>query len=273
MVAMRTVPLSVLSVGLVWLLAGCDFFSVGKTCASGIGIRSQAYTGTSLEAKQLALSFSGGPGDGTLAIDAALTAASVQAAFFVSGKHIVGRETTLAALKAHGHIVANQGYTDSPLESSLDAQREVRKTDALIQPYVTGNIYLLRAIGSINLSDQIALDLNKSGLSRYVGPIGWDIGDQTPNQVDDASCWQAGTSVSDCAAAYLAAIEKADKGIVRLHADDARSAELLQKLLPELKQANYQFVRLDAVSTIQTALKSSGATIGAVGGDQGCSDY
>ncbi|MEN9834725.1 MAG: hypothetical protein RL011_918 [Pseudomonadota bacterium] len=268
--AIRTAPLLV---GWVWLLTGCDFFEVGKTCGSGIGIRAQAYVGTSLEAKQLALTFSGGPGDGTLAIDAALTASSVQAAFFVSGKNIVGRESTLAALKAHGHLIANQGYTGTSLQESLDPQREVRKTDALIQPYVTGNIYLLRAVGSINLSDQLALDLNKSGLSRYVGPIGWDIGDQTANQVDDEACWRAGTSVSDCAAAYLAAIEKAEKGIVRFHSDDTRSAELLQKLLPELKQANYQFVRIDTVSTIETALKSSSATVGAVGGDQGCSDY
>ncbi len=270
---MRAIWTSKLLLGWIWMLAGCDFFQVGKTCGSGTGVRAQAYTGTSLESKQLALTFSGGPGDGTLAIDAALTASSVQAAFFIDGKNVVGRESTLALLKAHGHLVANQGYTGTSLAESLDPQREIRKTDALIQPYVTGNVYLLRAVGNINITDELALDLNKSGLSRYVGPIGWDIGDQTANQVDDDGCWRSGTSVSDCAASYLSAIEKAEKGIVRFHADDARSAELLQKLLPELKQANYQFVRIDSVSTIQTALKLSGATIGAVGGDQGCSDY
>ena len=93
--------------------------------------------------------------------------------------------------------------------------------------------------------------MNQAGFSRYVGPIGWDIGDQTSGLVSDRECWRAGKSASDCAAGYLNAVKSKDHGIVLLHGEDARTAQLLQTLLPQLKELNYTFVRLDSVSQVE----------------------
>ena len=254
-------------------LWGCEFTEISKTCPAGIGVQAQAYNGASLDAKQLSFTFNSGPGDGTAAIDAALFAAGVQSAFFVSGHRVVGRESILATLKAHGHLVANLAYSDTPLEYARDPEREVRKTDALIRPFITGNMFMLRSLGGVNLTAEVVEQLNKAGFSRYVGPIGWDIGDQTSGFVSDSDCWRAGKSVSDCAAGYLNAVKIKDHGIVLLHGEDARTAELLQTLLPQLKELNYTFVRLDSISQIQSALKAANAQTGVVGGAAGCSDY
>jgi len=256
----------------LWLW-GCEFTDLSQTCPAGAGVQVQGYNGASLEAKQLVLTFNGGPGDGTAAIDAALFANGVQGTFFVSGHNVVGRESILATLKAHGHLVANFAYSDIPIENARDPERDVRKTDALIRPYITGNMFLLRSPGGVNLTAEVAEQLNKAGFSRYVGPIGWDIGDQTSGLVSDSDCWRAGKSEGDCAAGYLKAVKSKDHGIVLLHGEDARTAQLLQTLLPQLKELNYTFVRLDSVSPVQTALKAASAQTGVVGGAQGCSDY
>ncbi len=256
----------------LWL-SGCEFTELSQTCPAGVGVQVQAYNGAALDAKQLVLTFDGGPSDGTAAIDAALFANGIQGTFFVSGHNVVGRETVLATLKAHGHLVANFAYSDTPIEYARDPEREVRKADALIRPYITGNMFLLRSPGGANLTAEVVEQLNKAGFSRYVGPIGWDIGDQNSGLVSDRDCWRAGKSASDCAAGYLNAVKSKDHGIVLLHGEDARTAQLLQTLLPQLKELNYTFVRLDSVSQVQTALKAASAKTGVVGGAAGCSDY
>ena len=259
--------------GLLFIASGCEFAEKGKVCPAGVGVQPVAYDGTGLSAKQLTLTFNGGPGEGTSAIDSVLFSNAIQATFFVTGKKIHGAESLLGTLKSHGHLIGNYTYSAISLNEAKDPEREVRRTDFMIYPYVSGNMYLLRSPGLANLSPDVAAELNKAGLSRYVGQIGWEIGDQSSGLVTDVDCWAIGKSPSDCAAGYLSAIKAIDHGIISLHADDSRTGELLQVLVPQLQSLKYSFVRLDTVPLIQTALKAASAQPGTVAGAPGCNDY
>ena len=254
-------------------LPACEFAETSNTCPAGLGVQSQAYTGAALASKQLVLTIDGGPSATTAAMDSQLFAKGIQAAFFVNGHSVTGQEATLTTLKAHGHLVGNRSYSGKPLTETKDVEREVRRTDALLIPYVTGNMFLLRSSGTANLSTDVAQQFNNAGLSRYVGPIGWDIGGADSGVVSDSDCWNAGTAVSDCASSYLNAITKKDHGIVLLHSDDSRSSDLVQTLLPQLQTLQFKFLRLDAVPAISAALTSANAQVGAVAGAPGCSEY
>jgi len=260
------------AVGLL-LLSACQYSERGKTCAVGPGLRTRPYTGANLSPNQLVLTFDGAPTSTMAAIGDYLFANGVQGAFFVDGASIVGgqQKAVLAGLKGHAHLVGNRGYTQADLGAAHDLEREVRKTDQLILPYVTGDMFLLRPNGSI--SADTSTHLSSMGLSRYVGPIGWDVGAGTSTLVHDDDCWRQSLGVADCTNGYLTAIRALGNGILRLHADDFRSADLLRLLLPQLKTELFTFIRLDSVADIQDALLQSGGKPGTQGGAPGCSEY
>ena len=87
----------------------------------------------------------------------------------------------------------------------------------------------------------------------HVGPVTWNIPDD--NTDADWACWQKGTDPAKCADNYLNNIMKTKKGICLMHDSTADLSQLMKKnltwqltqlLVPKLKAAGFQFLRLDA---------------------------
>jgi peptidoglycan/xylan/chitin deacetylase (PgdA/CDA1 family) len=91
-------------------------------------------------------------------------------------------------------------------------------------------------------------------LSQYAGPIFWDEGgslaldeDGEPLRGADWRCWKEGWTVANCAAGYLREIRDHDGGVVLMHCIHARSAALVNAIVPTLLDEGFAFVRLDDV--------------------------
>lgn len=265
-----------LAAGLAIALTGCRFFKTGSSCATGPGLSSTELDGSGLQDSQLVLTFDGGPTDATREISDYLYGNLVQATFFVAGKDAERRPDELKLIKERGHLIANLGFSGQPLHEVADPVLEVRKTDELIAPYVTGDMFIFRSPDGA-LDDAEAKQLNEAGLSRYVGPIRWDIGDtigaQSSESTSDKDCWDKAISIDDCAERYLKAIRLKKHGIVRLHAERLETSALLKVIVPKLVEEKFTFLRLDAVPAVKQALEQSGGKPGAVGGGAGCHDY
>lgn len=256
-------------VGLAGLLGGCRFFKAGSTCSTGPGLARPGLDGTAMADGQLALTFDGGPTAATQTMVDYLYAQQVQAAFFVSGKGAAIFPSTLASMKERGHLVANFGYSAEPLKDAPDPVLAVRKTDELIAPYVTGDMFILR-VPEGELTDDETTRLNNAGLTRYVGPVKWDFGG---DGASDRECWAEHVGVDDCAEKYLKPIRAKRHGIVRFSAEDPKTVELLKVVVPKLIAEKFQLLRLDAVATVRLRLEQSGGKPGTVGGAAGCKEY
>ena len=211
-----------------------------------------------------------GPGPRTAELGAYLHAQGVPAAFFAVGKFAVEGGDILSGLRSLGHLVANHTFDHPSLPafvaSGADAPGQLARTDDAIRDHVEGPVTLFRApYGDWRLRGQarsnVAAALNRSPLATsHVGPIGWDI------DAGDVGFWRDGRSATECAEAYLEAIERAGRGIVLLHDSTAdideirprnRALGLVRALVPELRRRGYRFVRLDAVPQVASAARVS----------------
>lgn len=238
-------------------------------CSSGPGLKSAGFGGESLNQQELALTFTVPSGDTPLMeLSDFLTALGVEGAFFVNGGAAAELALSLQHLKASGHLIGNSGFLDQPFSASADLVRSVRKTDELLLPAITGNIFLLSDPGH-SLSAEDADALNAAGLSRYVGDVRADIGFLT--QAEKDACFAQGLEA--CALKVLETTRQLRRGIATFGAVDERSTDLLRFVLTKLRDEGWSFVRIDSVPDIKVALIASGATPGVHGGAGGCSDY
>ena len=253
--------------------AACGPFQANTVqCRGGPGLMATTLKGTGLSDRTLALTFDGGPTAITPAIGDFLSANDIRAAFFVDGRFIGQASDGLARLKARGHLVGQRGYSGSDLNSTPEPALEVRTTDAMVAPYVTGDMYLLRSTsGSFN--DALTGRLNAAGLNKYVGPIGWDVGTTGGEFLSDQDCLAQGQEASRCAQYYIDRLRTTLSGVVRLHTTDPASLAVVQFLVPKLKNEGYAFVRLDEVPPIRLLLERAGGTPGTIGGGGGCNEY
>ncbi len=269
-------PCLLMSLPLAALVAGCSYFDIPpSTCPAGVGLRAAPYVGDQLPDKAVALSFDGGPGEVMSKIGDYLYANEVRAAFFVRGDGVFGNEDKLARLKRQGHLVGSRGFDGKALDGAADPITAMRRTDALITPYVTGDMYLLRA-GSASqgaMPAGLAERLNGAGLTRYVGPIGWDVGDQSLGFEPDDACWARGRTADTCAQNYLTALRQLQRGIVLMHAERLETVGMLTTVVAKLKEEGFNFTRLDEAPELRSALLRSGGAPGKVGGDGGCREY
>jgi peptidoglycan/xylan/chitin deacetylase (PgdA/CDA1 family) len=217
-----------------------------------------------------------GPGAGprTGALAAFLAERGVAATFFMIGQHIAEYPDLPQRVAALGHLVGNHTYTHPGLvalgQSGGDVVGEIARTDELIRAAVAGPVTFLRAPYG-NWREKIAPDsdvdrrtsivaeiLNRSGrFPHYVGPVNWDISSL------DWEFWGRGDPAASCAAYLLAKIERIGRGIVLMHdsSDDPavrannRTEEATRLLVPELQARGYQFVRLDAIPQVRSAMQ------------------
>lgn len=255
------------------LVSACGVFAPNtEQCRGGPGLTSKAYTGTALTGQTLALSFDGGPTQSTSQIGDFLYGNSIRATFFVRGKEIANAGDELARLKARGHLVGQQGYSGDVLTAVPEPALEVRKTDALISPYVTGNIFLLRPPAG-RFDDELARQLNLAGLNKYVGPIAWDVGASSGDFVDDHDCLNQGQDPAVCAQNYLERLRSLEHGIVRFSSERPALLEFIQIIVTKLRDEGFQFVRIDEVPAIRLAIERAGGKPGTIAGPDGCNEY
>jgi peptidoglycan/xylan/chitin deacetylase (PgdA/CDA1 family) len=230
---------------------------------------SNIYNGSSLPQKTLCLTFDDGPGktdnDGpgphTLELAGYLNSQGIAATFFVVGKYAAQYPDILENLLALGHLIGNHTFDHPNLQDYIngggDAEEQILRTDAVIKHWVDGpTIYFRPPYGT--WPDGLSATLNNSLLAsmNHVGPIIWDI------DGGDWASWQNGTSVDDTVNNYLNAIEQIDHGIILNHdctadmdvvKENNMTFELMQKLIPKLKDLGYKFVRLDQIENIAIA--------------------
>jgi len=231
--------------------------------------------GTSLPEMTLCLTFDDGPGEThtpgpgprTLELAQYLKDQNVPATFFMVGKFASDLPEILSQVKSLGHLIGNHSYDHPNLieysQSGGDVVSQITRTDGLIRHWIDAPAVFVRPpYGGGAWSPQIAsaLNANLTASLSHFGPIGWDINGE------DFACWLHNGTPEECAADYIQMIEAERRGIVLLHDCTAdmevvkranRTFELVQLLIPQLKDRGYQFVRLDAVPDIAAGNQNS----------------
>lgn len=255
------------------IFVGCGVFPNNlEQCRGGPGLSSIGFNGLSLQQKNLSVTFDSGPAAITTALSDYLSVVGVPASFFFDGYRIPEYQSKLDRLKNAGHLVAQRGYSGRALTTSVDPALELRNTDYLISPFVTGNLFLFRAPND-KFNESLTQRLNQAGLNKYVGPIHWEIGENKPGFLHDQDCLSMGSEPSICAQYYLEEIRKSSRGIIRFHGLLAGTLTILQIVIPKLIDEGYRFVRLDQVPSIRVALEQAGGNPGVVSGEKACNEY
>ena len=237
----------------------------------------QDLKGADLPPRTLCLTYDDGPGPETLELGQYLYDEGIRAAFFIVGRHAEGQIDVLRRLRAWRHVLGNHTYTHPGLvalaEAGGDVVGEISRTDALLRPHVEPPIFFRAPYGNWRQkqpgldedsdSSIVADVLNRSGrFDDCLGPINWDI------SAADYDFWKRGASAEECAAAYLAKIDRVGRGIVLMHdsSEDPevrpcnRAYETTRRIVPALKEGGYRFVGLDEVPQIRAALSWAGAS-------------
>ncbi len=244
-------------------------------CQVELAISTEIVVGTTLPPKTLALTFDDGPGLRTAELSSWLAARGIRAGFFVNGKMLGSGSSVLAQLVADGHVVANHTQTHRSLTGrstgtarlpDAEVTRELEQTDALIAPYTAGRFMFRAPFGDFD--GVTAAALTASPMAKYVGSIGWEIGDHMgPAQAADWDCWIPGAdgvvmTTEQCGALYVQEIEAVGRGIVLLHDpyfigdDPARggTVDMVKAIVPLLEAKGYSFARIDEVPAIAAVL-------------------
>jgi peptidoglycan/xylan/chitin deacetylase (PgdA/CDA1 family) len=186
--------------------------------------------------KQIALTFDDGPEyPQTQKVIEVLGKFGVKATFFVIGKKIKGNETLISELMEQGHQIGSHSYShdfwidlwsshklEADLQQSLEAiQRVTGKSPTLFRPpYGVTTPRFRKAIRKLNLKS-----------------IGWDV-----RSFD--------TSTNGIPEITKRVLSKTRNGsIILLHDRLDLMPDLLERLIPELKARNYEFVTINELQS------------------------
>jgi peptidoglycan/xylan/chitin deacetylase (PgdA/CDA1 family) len=208
--------------------------------------------------KTLALTFDDGPTGNTRAVLDVLRKYDVPAVFFVNGKNIPGRESIMREIFELGHLIANHTERHANIANTSNPVSAIAQTHEKIRGYIrSGDVLLFRApFGAWKSSHATILNQNPE-LSRYVGPIFWNVGGSIHKSgvrsgAADWACWSRGISVVDCTAGYVNESIARQGGIVLFHDVDKRTALMLDAYIRAMKARGFSFVRLDKMSKIRS---------------------
>jgi peptidoglycan/xylan/chitin deacetylase (PgdA/CDA1 family) len=258
-------------------LAGCEQAPAANehVCSGALAINASNLTGASLPPKTLALTFDDGPGPRTSELSTFLENHGIRAGFFVNGK-MIHDDVVLKQLVADGHVIGNHTQTHASLTGRSTGSwhlddaatvSEIAQTDALIAPFVTAERFMFRApYGDFDSASASAI--NNSAMSKYAGPVYWNIGDHMgPHQAADWDCWQPGNdgvvlTVARCAELYVEEIESVGRGVILMHDPyfiggnpaSGGTVDMVESLVPLLRGKGYSFVRVDEVPEIASGL-------------------
>lgn len=237
--------------------------------------------GDALPQDALILTYDDGPAAHTLAIASYLAARQISAVFFVNGRRFCNvpsrdlscpelpaprrcgdggsqqpdprpryyPESVLDDLLRLGHRLGNHTQTHCHLtaERTEDLLYEVGTTQALLRRHVGEAAVPFRPpYGAWNAEVDLRVSSDPE-LGELHGPISWDVGGF------DFACWRDGTSVADCGARYLAALDGRPRhnGIVLIHDRPEYNVGasdpllLTEWLIPRLLERRFRFVSID----------------------------
>jgi peptidoglycan/xylan/chitin deacetylase (PgdA/CDA1 family) len=250
-----------------------------RACAGAQALQTAGLRGTSMPPKTLALTFDDGPGARTKQLSLYLKNQGIQAAFFVNGRSM-GPDATeiLQAVVDDGHLVANHTEThrsltgvatNTPRLADNDVIQELTQTDTKIEGFIPSKRLLFRPPFG-DYDDQTFSVLSGSAMNKYVGPILWDVGDRmdlAAGRAADWDCWQDGADgkripMKECGDLYVTEIKHTDHGIVLMHdpyfneADPEQlgTVDMVMYIVPILKEAGFNFTRVDKVPEIAALL-------------------
>lgn len=252
-----------------WLVAAAAF-AAALTCAvpATAGNTQLAYfkagniTRSGLQGTHtVALTFDDGPNANTREVLRVLRDYDVKATFFVVGDMAASHPGTLRMIAEDGHLLANHSADHARLNASVYGKRpsrliaELRDVHDLIAPLMQPDepLFFRAPYGAWGKRNSALLNADPI-LQNYAGPIYWDEGGNTA--VDDEGfvrtsadwdCWHRGWTAQTCAKGYLREIAAKDGGVVLMHCIDARSAGLVEAVVPVLQANGYKFIRLDEV--------------------------
>ena len=251
----------------------------GQTCNATQALQSRGLRGSSMPPRALALTFDDGPGPRTKHLSRFLKDEGIKAAFFINGQSM-GPDAgeILQALVDDGHLVANHTETHRSLTGTATATprlsdpeivQELADTDTKIQPFIPSQRFLFRPPFG-DYDEQTFATLSASPMSKYVGPILWDVGDimnEQAGRVADWDCWQDGSdgkrlTMTACGDLYIKEIKRATRGIVLMHdpyfneADPEQlgTVDMVMYMVPLLKAEGFTFMRVDEVPEIAALL-------------------
>src|SRR6516162_7036953 len=120
------------------------------------------------------LTESDGPGPHTLELGRYLFEEQVPATLFVIGSHAEAHRDVLANLREWGHLIGNHTYSHPGLVTLAlaggDVIGELAKTDAVIRPYVSGDVVFFRAPYG-NWREKVAPDSDEDKETSLVADI------------------------------------------------------------------------------------------------------
>ncbi len=277
--------------------AGCSKSGAAPAendCTASQALTNGVLTGASMPLKSLALTFDDGPGARTIELSQYLKSQGIRAGFFVWGQAVKNDgsgSSVLEQLIADGHLIANHTETHRSLTQHqpavlTDAEivDELRQVDTAISPFVKDGKFLFRP--PYGHFDAKTFDvLEKTDMKKYVGPILWDVGGTMapPNRAADTECWKPGTlqTVTGCGDLYLKEIDNVGKGIVLMHdpyfieqgnPESGGTYQMVQYIVPKLKEKGYTFMRVDEVPAIAKLLPGGAGATGDAGVDEATTD-
>lgn len=210
--------------------------------------------------KTVALTFDDGPNENTRTVLDVLRRANIKATFFIVGTMARKHPDILREIAAEGHLLANHSATHPKLgrryvrnpKLLLNQIRTVHNFIApLMQP--TDTLFFRAPYGFWRAAHAARLN-DDPVLKAYTGPVYWDIGGDT--HVDgegyvrtsaDWDCWHRGWKAATCAKGYLRETRAKKGGVVLMHSINAKSAALVEAVVPQLQDEGYSFVRLDEI--------------------------
>ncbi len=218
---------------------------------------------------RVALTFDDGPGKGTAKILDLLNEYNIKATFFAVAKNMKSNPELTNRIVKEGHILANHSYDHDNLAKQVYRDHpesllvEIEETHKEILKYAPGlKKYYFRAPYSA-WSPEHGNYLNQnSEMKKYVGPICWDVGRNIEfdgTQVKNAADWECWSSKKypefkepkKCSEGYLSKLEEYKGGVVLMHDIHAKTADMLEILIPMLIAKKYQFINLDQIPELK----------------------
>jgi peptidoglycan/xylan/chitin deacetylase (PgdA/CDA1 family) len=231
--------------------------SVHGTCSSTRNFTVAQRAGAGMADKTLALTFDDGPSEYSSELSEFLAKSAVAATFFINGVHVDGREDVLERERKDGHLIGNHSHTHPALTSLSRSEivAEVTNTDLLLAKLVPADkLYFRPPFG--DWDESVVDALSGSAMTKYHGPIGWDIGGElTATSAADWDCWDSSNgsrTVEECGDLYLTEIREKKRGVVLMHdgppgANGGKTVAMMRYILPLLKADGYSFLRVDQV--------------------------
>ena len=231
--------------------------------------QNEPFLGTSLPDKTICFTFDDGPGktkvpgpgSHTLALAHRLSNLGVPATFFMVGKFASDLPGIVSQVEKLGHLIGNHSYDHPNLidyaNGGGDVVCQITRTDGPIRNWIDNPVVFVRPpYGAWNADIAGALNSSLTASLSHVGPIGWDI------DGGDWEYWLNNMAPQLCVTKYIELIKAKRRGIILMHDCTAdqdvvkrvnRTLELVQLLIPALRQQGYQFSRLDEVPDIKSS--------------------